>query len=94
MDKDRILGVLTSVASLIGLASYGWILFFSKWSVLALELTCFIIAVLVLGIIAWIGYTFAKTVPPKPIREDEIDHESSRDASHLDEKNVTGDGTS
>lgn len=38
---------------------------------LALELTCFIGAALVLGIIAWIGYTLTTTVPPKPIREDE-----------------------
>lgn len=33
---------------------------------LALELTSFIVTALVLGIIAWIEYTLATTLPPKP----------------------------
>ena len=59
------------VTSLIGLVLYGWLLFISQWSMLALELTCFMGMTLVLGIIAWIGYTLATTLPPKPLREDE-----------------------
>jgi predicted DNA-binding transcriptional regulator len=71
LNKDRILGLSVLVASLISLVLYGWLLFISQWSMLALELTCFIAIALVLGIIAWIGYTLTTTLPPKPIREDE-----------------------
>lgn len=66
---------------MIGLVLYGWLLFISQWSMLALELTCFIVIALVLGIVAWIGYTLATTLPPKPIREDEEVLESKENVS-------------
>ena len=53
------------IASVIGIVLYGWILFFAKWSTLLLQLTGFIGVAVVLGMLAWIGYTLATTPPPK-----------------------------
>ena len=49
LNKSQLQGLLVLVASLIGLALYGGLLFFSQWSILALELTCFIVAAIVAG---------------------------------------------
>ena len=69
MNRDQVIGVLILVASVIGMIVYGWILFFTKWTILLLQLTGFVAVSAVLGILAWIGYTLATTPPPKPIEE-------------------------
>lgn len=71
-------GFLLLVASVAGVAVYGWLLFFSQWAVLALQLTGFIAIAVVLAIVAWIGYTLATTPPPKPIEEMEMGLEQSQ----------------
>ncbi len=48
---------------------YGWLVFFSPWQVLILQLTAFVAVAAVLGILAWVGYALATTPPPKPIEE-------------------------
>ena len=63
------IGALILVASVIGIIVYGWILFFTEWTILLLQLTGFVAVAAVLGILAWIGYTLATTPPPKPIEE-------------------------
>ena len=90
------IGALILVASVIGIIVYGWILFFTEWKTLLLQLTGFVAVAAVLGILAWIGYTLATTPPPKPIEEvekelegelkklEEEDKESSKESS--DEK--------
>lgn len=72
MSKDQISGFLLLVASVAGVVVYGWLLFFSQWWTLALQLTGFIAIAAVLVIVAWIGYTMATTPPPKPIEEMEF----------------------
>ena len=67
MNKDQVTGALILIASVIGIVLYGWILFFAKWSTLLLQLTGFIGVAVVLGMLAWIGYTLATTPPPKPV---------------------------
>jgi len=84
-----VLGALILVASVIGIIVYGWILFFTEWTILLLQITGFVAVAAVLGILAWIGYTLATTPPPKPIEEIEKelegeDKESSKESS--DEK--------
>jgi len=53
----------------IGIVIYGWVLFFTEWTILLLQLTGFVAVAAILGILAWIGYTLATTPPPKPIEE-------------------------
>jgi len=69
MSRDQVIGALILVASVIGIIVYGWILFFTKWTILLLQITGFVAVAAVLGILAWIGYTLATTPPPKPIEE-------------------------
>ncbi len=69
MSRDQVIGALILVASVIGIIVYGWILFFTEWAILLLQLTGFVAVAAVLGILAWIGYTLATTPPPKPIEE-------------------------
>jgi len=63
--------------SLSIIVGYGWMLFFTEWTLLLIQITLMVAVVAVLGIIAWIGYTLATTPPPKPIEEieKEIQHE-------------------
>ena len=69
MNRDQVIGALILVASVIGIIVYGWILFFTEWTILLLQITGFVAVAAVLGILAWIGYTLAATPPPKPIEE-------------------------
>ena len=69
MNREQVFGVLILIASVIGIIVYGWILFFTEWTILLLQITGFIAVAGVLGILAWIGYTLATTPPPKPIEE-------------------------
>jgi len=89
LNRDQVIGALILVASVIGIIVYGWILFFTEWTILLLQITGFVAVAAVLGILAWIGYTLATTPPPKPIEEIEKelegeDKESSKESS--DEK--------
>ncbi len=69
MSRDQVIGALILIGSIIGIVLYGWLVFFSPWILLVMELTGFIAVAGVLGILAWIGYTLATTPPPKPIEE-------------------------
>ena len=69
MSRDQVIGALILIGSIIGIILYGWLVFFSPWILLVMELTGFIAVAGVLGILAWIGYTLATTPPPKPIEE-------------------------
>ena len=75
MSKDQSLGALLMVTGLVGIVLYGWLIFFSAWSLLVLEVTGFVVVAGVLGIIVWIGYTLATTPSPTPLnglgKEDE-----------------------
>ena len=78
------IGALILVASVIGIIVYGWILFFTEWTILLLQLTGFVAVAAVLGILAWIGYTLATTPPPKPIEE--IEKELEGELKELEEE--------
>ena len=53
----------------IGILLYGWLVFFSPWQVLILQLTAFVAVAAVFSILAWVGCALATTPPPKPIEE-------------------------
>ena len=67
MANDRALGSVLLLASVVGLLLYGWLLFFTEWSIVVLQLTGFLAVATVLLIVAWIGYTLALTPMPEPI---------------------------
>jgi len=69
MHRDKAIGVGLVGVGVIGILLYGWLVFFSPWQVLILQLTAFVAVAAVLGILAWVGYALATTPPPKPIEE-------------------------
>jgi predicted DNA-binding transcriptional regulator len=69
MNRDRAIGVGLVAVGAIGILLYGWLVFFSPWQVLILQLTAFVAVAAVFGILAWVGYALITTPPPKPIEE-------------------------
>lgn len=73
MSRDQLVGATILSASMVCIFIYGWLLFFTEWAVLTIQITVYVAVVALLGILAWIGYTLATTPPPKPIQELESD---------------------
>ena len=84
MSRDQQIGVLIMIASIAGIIIYGWLVFFSQWAMIVLQLTAFAAIAGVLGILAWIGYTLATTPPPKPIEE--IEKELEKELKEIEGK--------
>lgn len=78
LPRDKQLGALLLVGSIIGIVLYGWLVLFSQWALIVIQLTAFAGVAAILGILAWIGYTLATTPPPKPLEE--IEKELSQEA--------------
>ncbi len=64
------------------MAIYGWVIFFTPWSLLVIQISAFLAVAAVLAILAWIGYTLATTPPPEPIEG--IEKELSEDKEKTD----------
>jgi predicted DNA-binding transcriptional regulator len=84
MGRDQVVGALLMVLSVAVIMVYGWIVFFTEWSILLLQITGFIAVLGVFGILAWIGYTLATTPPPKPIEE--IENELEKELKDLESR--------
>jgi len=69
MSRDQLVGILLMLVAIVVIIVYAWILFFTEWTLLTIQITLMIAVATFLGIIAWIGYTLATTPPPKPIEE-------------------------
>jgi predicted DNA-binding transcriptional regulator len=67
MANDRTLGGGILAGSIVGIIVYGILLYLHTLRVL--EITAFVAVVVLLGILAWIGYTMATTPAPEPITE-------------------------
>jgi len=86
MSRDQVVGVLLVIAVAV-IVAYGWMVFFTEWSLLLLQVTTGFVAVAgVFGILAWIGYTLATTPPPKPIEE--IEKELEEELENLESKSA------
>lgn len=70
--------------SIVVIIIYAWILFFTQWSMLLMQVTLMVAVAGVLGILAWIGYTLATTPPPKPIEK--IEEELEEELKKLEEE--------
>jgi len=68
MNKDRIIGLLIFIGSILGIIIYAWLIFFIS-PIIVIQITLFIAVSAILAILSWIGYTLATTPPPKPIEE-------------------------
>jgi predicted DNA-binding transcriptional regulator len=69
MANDRAIGGTILIASSVGIVIYGALLYLPwswEWT---LRVTAFLAVLLLLGILAWIGYTMATTPPPEPITD-------------------------
>ena len=66
---DRVLGAGILIGSIGGVVLYFWLVFFSPWWRLVIQLSAFLAVAMVLVIVAWIGYTLATTPPPEPLEE-------------------------
>jgi len=86
MSRDQVVGALLMVLAVAVIIVYGWIVFFTEWSLLLLQITGFIAVAGVFGILGWIGYTLATTPPPKPIEE--IEKELEEELKSLESKSA------
>jgi hypothetical protein len=76
MLRDRSLGVLFFVLSIVAMVGYFWLLFLSpedptylgktlsEWAII---IPVMIIVYAVLIVVAWIGWALASTAPPLPV---------------------------
>ena len=74
--RDKSLGVLIFVASIVAMVGYFWLLFLapedvtflgktlSEWTIIV---PVVIIVYAVLVVVAWIGWALASTAPPLPV---------------------------
>ncbi len=67
MANDRAIGGGILVGSIVGIILYGVLIFY--WPLVVLEVTAFLAVLVLLAILAWIGYTMATTPPPEPITD-------------------------
>ena len=67
MASDRVIGGVIFAGSIIGIVLYAFLLYF--WETIVLAITAFVAVALLLGILAWIGYTMATTPPPEPMTD-------------------------
>jgi predicted DNA-binding transcriptional regulator len=67
MANDRAMGWVILVGSILGIVIYGALLYYA-W-VITIQVSAFLAVALLLGILAWVGYTMATTPPPEPITE-------------------------
>ncbi len=89
--KDKAIGGLLLIVSVIVIIVYGYILFFTKYDILLLKITGLVAVIAVFGVLAWIGYTLATTPPPKPLEEleKELEEELKKIKKELVEEEKT-----
>ncbi len=67
MANDKAIGGGILLGSVLGIVLYGVLMVYA-WEA-TLRVTAFLGVALLLGILAWIGYTMATTPPPEPITD-------------------------
>jgi len=79
LNKDQALGWAVLLGSVAGVVLYFYLVFMSCYAMLTVQLSAFLAVGVVLGVVAWIGYTLATTPPPEPFEDFAFDEESSED---------------
>ncbi|MEM3434409.1 MAG: transcriptional regulator [Candidatus Bathyarchaeia archaeon] len=91
MSRDQALGALLVLVGVLGIIIYGWLVFFTGWWAIVIQITAFVAVAAILAILAWIGYTLATTPPPKPVEEIEKEIEKELEASKSEESTTNQD---
>lgn len=68
MGRDRMIGFVILIASIVGIVVYGFLLY--TYPIAVLQMTIFVAVAGVLAIVAWIGWTMAST-PSQPVRTEQ-----------------------
>jgi len=76
MSKDQTIGAGLLVVSVIGIVVYAMLLYL--YALIVLQVTAFVAVAIVLGILAWIGWTMATTPPPAPLEIPEASAETEQ----------------
>lgn len=84
MSNDRAVGAAIFAGSILGIIVYGLLIWY--WPLLVLEVTAFLAVLVILAILAWIGYTMATTPPPEPITDIPEMAPAPKQASETSEK--------
>jgi predicted DNA-binding transcriptional regulator len=74
---NKAIGVGLVAAGAIGISLYDWLVFFSPWQILILQLTIFVATAAVFSILAWVGRALTTIPPPKSMVEIEKSPESN-----------------
>ncbi len=93
MSRDQLVGLLLMVVSIAVIAAYVWVVFFTEWAMLLMQVTVVAAVTGVMGILAWIGYTLATTPPPKPIEEIEKEIEEELKKLEAETGKEKGEGS-
>jgi predicted DNA-binding transcriptional regulator len=88
MNQDQVLGWILLLGSVIGVALYFWILFFTPWAWVVIQLSALVAVGGVLGVTAWIGYTLATTPPPMPLEDMDFDFDEDFDLDGEPEETI------
>lgn len=81
--NDKTTGTLLLVGAIGILAIYSYALFFvgSSIAILVLQITAFVGVAVILGLVAWIGYSIATTAPPPPPEPVEGENNNKEDTT-------------
>ncbi|MGC8937357.1 MAG: hypothetical protein ACP5KV_08405, partial [Candidatus Methanomethylicaceae archaeon] len=85
LSRDQALGALLVIVGVLGIIVYGWLVFFTGWWAVVIQITAFVAVAAILAILAWIGYTLATTPPPKPVEEIEKEIEKESEVAKSEE---------
>ena len=78
MANDRTVGAGILLGSIVGILLYIYLII--TYPLIVLMITALVGVVLILGIMAWIGYTMATAPPPSPV-EEETESETAEGSS-------------
>ncbi|RLG50186.1 MAG: transcriptional regulator [Thermoproteota archaeon] len=65
MPSEKLLGSGLMIISLAVIIVYAWLLFFTKYSLVVLKVTVFMLVLVLFSLIGWVGYTIVTTPVPK-----------------------------
>lgn len=68
MNRDKAIGTILLMGSIIIIILYGWLLY--GFPIIVLQVTAFVAVAGVFAILAWIGWTLATTPPPTEMKID------------------------
>jgi len=86
MTKDQVIGALILIGSIAGIMIYGWLVGFSPWPLITVQVTAFLGIAVILAILAWIGWTLATTPAPTPIEETPLETPEEEEKPKPEEK--------